>query len=150
MEYRPWTWKAPESSSEMKRTITRQDAFERVRGHAVFSRDASLPGMLYAKILLSPYAHARIKRIDTSEAKTLVGVRDILTYDDPDIAFDNESGPIFEMSRNLHCLRQVGARLPHNSGQSSQSPRYNLSRGVLASLEDSKTRRHEGVSEFGF
>jgi CO/xanthine dehydrogenase Mo-binding subunit len=89
----------------MKRTIT-------LRTH---SRDVSLPRMLYAKILLSPHAHARIKHIDASRAKSIVEVRDILTYDDSDIAFDNESGPIFEMSRNSQCDRQVGARLPHNS-----------------------------------
>ena len=78
VEYRPWTWKIPETGKDMSRTITRQDAFERVSGQAVFTRDVNLPGMLYAKILLSPYAHARIKSIDTSKAEALVGVRDIL------------------------------------------------------------------------
>ncbi len=68
MEYRPWTWKVPEGSLEMQRTISRQDAFERVSGQAVFTRDVILPGMLYAKILLSPYAHARIVRMDTRKA----------------------------------------------------------------------------------
>src|SRR5512136_2019795 len=88
----------------MSRTITRQDAFERVSGQAVFTRDVNLPGMLYAKILLSPYAHAKIARIDTSKAQALTGVRDILKYDDPDIEFDNESGPYFEVSRNYNIL----------------------------------------------
>ena len=68
VEYRPWTWKVPETSKDMSRTINRQDAFERVSGQAVFTRDVNLPGMLCAKILLSPYAHARIKSIDTSQA----------------------------------------------------------------------------------
>ena len=75
----------------MSRTINRQDAFERVSGQAVFARDVDLPGMLYAKILLSPYAHARIKSIDSSQAQALMGVRDILRYDDPDIEFDNKT-----------------------------------------------------------
>ncbi|MBP1624866.1 MAG: aldehyde oxidase and xanthine dehydrogenase molybdopterin binding protein [Acidobacteria bacterium] len=104
VDYRPWTWKAPENSSDMSRAITRQDGFERVSGQAVFTRDVNLPGMLYAKILMSPYAHARIARIDISEAAALVGVRDILKYDDPDIAFDNENGPYFEVSRNYNIL----------------------------------------------
>ena len=104
MDYRPWTWKVPENSSDMSRKITRQDAFERVSGQAVFTRDVVLPGMLYAKILLSPYAHARIKSIDTSEAAALFGVRDILKYDDPDIEFDNETLPGFEVSRNYNLL----------------------------------------------
>ena len=44
--------------------------------------------MLYAKILTSPYAHAKIVSMDTSQAEALVGVRDILKFDDPDIAKD--------------------------------------------------------------
>ncbi|MDM7998103.1 MAG: molybdopterin-dependent oxidoreductase [Acidobacteriota bacterium] len=104
MEYRPWTWKVPEGSLEMQRTISRQDAFERVSGQAVFTRDVILPGMLYAKILLSPYAHARIVRMDTRKAEALMGVRDILKYDDPDIECDNETLPGFEVSRNYNLL----------------------------------------------
>jgi CO/xanthine dehydrogenase Mo-binding subunit len=88
----------------MSRTITRQDALERVSGQAMFTRDVDLPGMLYAKILLSPYAHARIASIDTSKAEALVGVRDILKYDDPDIEFDNGNYPGFEVSRNYNIL----------------------------------------------
>ena len=85
MDYRPWTWKFPENRPDLSRTIIRQDAFERVRGQAVFTRDVQPPGMLYAKILPSPYASARIKIIDTGKAAALIGVRDILRYDDPDI-----------------------------------------------------------------
>jgi hypothetical protein len=50
------------------------------------------------------YAHARIKSIDASQAEALVGVRDILRYDDPDIEFDNETLPGFEASRNYNLL----------------------------------------------
>ena len=82
MEYRPWTWPIPENSKEMKKDLPRQDAYERVSGQAVFTRDVILPGMLYGKILLSPYAHARISSIDTSKAEALVGVRDILKFFD--------------------------------------------------------------------
>jgi CO/xanthine dehydrogenase Mo-binding subunit len=88
----------------MTRTINRQDAFERVSGQAVFTRDVNLPGMLYAKILMSPYAHARIKSVDTSRAEALMGVRDILRYDDPEIEFDNETLPGFEASANYNLL----------------------------------------------
>lgn len=108
MEYRPWTWKVPENSGALQRDLTRQDAFERVSGQAVFTRDIYLPGMLYAKILLSPYAHARIVSMDTSEAEALVGVRDILKYDDPDIAYENGIHPGFEVSRNYNLLTLPG------------------------------------------
>ncbi|MBN2242224.1 MAG: molybdopterin-dependent oxidoreductase [Acidobacteria bacterium] len=104
MQYRPWTWKVPDNSGALQQTLTRQDAYERVSGQAVFTRDVSLPGMLYAKILLSPYAHARIVRVDTSEAEALLGVRDILKFDDPDIAYENGIHPGFEVSRNYNLL----------------------------------------------
>jgi CO/xanthine dehydrogenase Mo-binding subunit len=74
LEYRPWTWKIPENSSDARHSITWQDAFERVGGQAVFTRDVSLAGMLYGKILLSPYASARISSIDVRRAKALPGV----------------------------------------------------------------------------
>jgi len=89
---RPWTWKVPEASESVKREMKRHDAFDRVSGQAVYTRDVRLPGMLYAKILTSPYAHAAITKMDTTEAASMVGVRDILKYDDPDIAGDGGAG----------------------------------------------------------
>ena len=59
--YQPWAWKIPESDKSIKHNmIPRQDAYERVSGKAVFTRDVCLSGMLYAKILTSPHAHAKI------------------------------------------------------------------------------------------
>ena len=92
MAEQPWTWKVPESSERIQRTMSRQDAQERVSGQAAYTRDICLPGMLYAKILTSPYAHAKIISMDTSRAEALVGVRDILKFEDPDIAKDMQTG----------------------------------------------------------
>ena len=80
MAEQPWTWKVPESSETIKRTMSRQDAHDKASGQAAYTRDIYLPGMLYAKILTSPYAHAKIVGMDTSEAEALVGVRDILKF----------------------------------------------------------------------
>ncbi len=59
--------------------VPRIDAFEKVTGAAQYTADLRLPGMLYTKLLKSPHAHARILKIDTSEAEKLPGVRAILT-----------------------------------------------------------------------
>jgi CO/xanthine dehydrogenase Mo-binding subunit len=59
--------------------INRRDAIEKVTGKAVYANDISFPDMLYAKILRSPYPHARIKRIDTSKAESLPGVKAVLS-----------------------------------------------------------------------
>jgi len=87
-QYQPWTWSVPEASKNVKRTMTRQDANDRVTGQASFTRDIYLPGMLYAKILTAPYTHAKIVSMDTSKAEALVGVRDILKFSDSDIEAD--------------------------------------------------------------
>ncbi|MDZ4246889.1 MAG: xanthine dehydrogenase family protein molybdopterin-binding subunit, partial [Dehalococcoidia bacterium] len=51
-------------------------------GIAQYTGDISLPGMLYGKILRSPYAHARIKSIDKSRAERLPGVKAVITGKD--------------------------------------------------------------------
>ncbi|MBW2298106.1 MAG: xanthine dehydrogenase family protein molybdopterin-binding subunit [Deltaproteobacteria bacterium] len=68
------------------KSIPRTYETDKVTGRAVYIDDFKLPGMLYGKILYSSYAHARIKRIDTTRAKKLPGVRAVLTgYDIPDV-----------------------------------------------------------------
>jgi CO/xanthine dehydrogenase Mo-binding subunit len=51
----------------------------KVLGRAIYAGDAKLPGMLHAKVLRSPYPHARIVRIDTSAARALPGVKAVLS-----------------------------------------------------------------------
>jgi xanthine dehydrogenase molybdenum-binding subunit len=63
------------------RPTERIDAVERVTGRASYSRDVSLPGMLYARVLRSPHPHARIRAIDTTKAAALPGVKAILTHE---------------------------------------------------------------------
>ena len=57
----------------------KRDGLEIVTGRAVYAADIQLPGMLYGRILHSPHAHARIRRIDTSRARALAGVVDVVT-----------------------------------------------------------------------
>jgi len=53
----------------------RKSARARARGEARYTADVRLPGMLHAAILRSPYAHARVRRIDLSRALAAPGVR---------------------------------------------------------------------------
>ncbi len=57
------------------------DGEKLARGLPAFTDDIELRGMLYAKILTSPHAHARIRRIDASKARVLPGVHAVLTYE---------------------------------------------------------------------
>ena len=53
-----------------------------VTGMGVFVDDVKLPGMLYASFLRSPHAHARIRSIDPSEARSMPGVVAVLIGED--------------------------------------------------------------------
>jgi len=58
------------------------DARKLAQGRPVFTDDVHPEGMLYGTLLASPYAHARIRRIDVSRAKSLPGVHAVLTHQD--------------------------------------------------------------------
>ncbi|MEX2297211.1 MAG: xanthine dehydrogenase family protein molybdopterin-binding subunit [Dongiaceae bacterium] len=60
----------------------RPDGVDKVTGRARFGADMSAPGMLVGLILRSPHAHARIRKIDTSKAEALQGVKAVITRDD--------------------------------------------------------------------
>src|SRR5581483_6545246 len=62
--------------------IPRPDGPEKVSGRTRYVADLNPRGLLHAKLLRSPHAHARITRIDTSRARALPGVRAVLTAAD--------------------------------------------------------------------
>ena len=64
------------------RPETRLDGADKVTGKAVYTVDVELPGMAHGKILRSPYAHARLKRVDALKAEALAGVYAVITRDD--------------------------------------------------------------------
>jgi 4-hydroxybenzoyl-CoA reductase alpha subunit len=64
------------------------DGKVKATGEAKFTVDVQLPGMLYGKILRSPYPHARILHTETEKAKRLKGVRAVITGGDvPKVKF---------------------------------------------------------------
>ena len=63
-------------------SIPRPDGAEKVTGRVQYVGDVKPRGLLHAKLLRSPHAHARIVRIDTSKARALPGVRAVLTGED--------------------------------------------------------------------
>jgi CO/xanthine dehydrogenase Mo-binding subunit len=63
-------------------SIPRPDGPEKVTGRVQYVADIQAKGLLHAKLLRSPHAHAKIVSIDTSAAKALPGVRAVLTAKD--------------------------------------------------------------------
>jgi len=73
------------------------DAIKLVQGKPAFTADIDMRGMLYARVLRSPHAHARIKNIDASRARALKGVAAVLTWQDiPRVVYSTagQSDPI--------------------------------------------------------
>ena len=64
----------------------RPDGVDKVTGRAQYGADLELTGLLHARVLRSPHAHARIRAIDTSKAESLAGVRAIVTAADLPLA----------------------------------------------------------------
>ena len=67
--------------SVVGKSVKRSDTLEKVTGSAVYAGDIALPGMLHGKIKRCEIAHAQIKRIDTSKALALKGVKAVLTHE---------------------------------------------------------------------
>jgi CO/xanthine dehydrogenase Mo-binding subunit len=63
-------------------SVPREDAYKKATAKDQFADDIQFPHMLHSVILHSPYAHARIKNIDTSKAEQLPGVAGVVTYKD--------------------------------------------------------------------
>nr|MCS5662597.1 hypothetical protein [Dehalococcoidia bacterium] len=55
-------------------SIRRRDLFDKVTGRANYAADLDLPNTLHARILRSPHAHAKIKSIDVTRARSFLGV----------------------------------------------------------------------------
>ena len=61
------------------RATRRQDAPDKLTGRTRYAGDVSVAGLLHARLVLSPYAHARILSIDTSAAEAVPGVQAVYT-----------------------------------------------------------------------
>jgi len=93
------------------------DAVKLVQGKPAFTADFEKRGLLHAKVLHSPHAHANIKKIDASKARALEGVSAVLTWQDiPRVVYstagqsDPIPGPLDAFSLD-HKVRFVGDRV---------------------------------------
>src|SRR6188768_3110489 len=92
-----------------KRT-PRPDGADKVTGRAAYAADATMPGMIWGKVLRSPHPHARIKSIDTARAEKLAGVKAVVTAKDI-VDFPIEKGPVMLGIQDMRWMcRNVMAR----------------------------------------
>ncbi len=68
-------WPATDQRSLIGKRLSRVDGPDKVSGRAKYTYDVHRPGMLFGKVVRSPYAHAKIVNIDTSAAEKMAGVK---------------------------------------------------------------------------
>ena len=96
-------------------SVPRVDGAAKVTGNAKYVADLSIPGMIEGKFLRSPYAHARIRSIDTAEAEAMPGVVTVLTSKDlKDIGpyigrGKNKDQPVIALNRVIFAGQPVAA-----------------------------------------
>jgi xanthine dehydrogenase molybdenum-binding subunit len=82
------------------KNYTTPDLVAKVTGRAKYAEDYRAEGMLFAKLLLSPVPHGRVRKIDASAALAMPGVKAILTVDD--------------MPKPADAMTDLGQRIPAN------------------------------------
>ena len=101
--------------SVVGQSVPRVDGAAKVTGNAKYVADLSIPGMIEGKFLRSPYAHARIRSIDTAEAEAMPGVVTVLTSKDlKDIGpyigrGKNKDQPVIALNRVIFAGQPVAA-----------------------------------------
>jgi CO/xanthine dehydrogenase Mo-binding subunit len=76
----------PVAPKPIGEAVPRRDGIDKVTGAGRFTVDLGMPGLAHAKVLRSPYPHARIRSIDTGAARRHPGVITVVTADDlPDV-----------------------------------------------------------------
>ena len=74
------------------RSLPRVEGHEKVTGRARYAYDVRLPGLLYARVLRSPWPHARIRSVSTARAAGVPGVRAVISSTDaPPIEWYDDS-----------------------------------------------------------
>jgi xanthine dehydrogenase YagR molybdenum-binding subunit len=105
----------PEKTSVMNTHVKRLDGPDKVTGRAKYTYDISRPGMIYGKIVRSPYPHARIVSIDLSAAEKAPGVKAALSWKEPGAQVMYQGDPVAAVAadteeRAMDAVRLVRVR----------------------------------------
>ena len=147
----------------------RHDGVDKVIGAAKYGADIQLSGMLHGKVLRSPYAHARIRSIDTSKAEALTGVTAVVTSKDFPIIADRiidlaeTQGNTRLMAEHVmanektlyqgHAVAAVSATSPHIAEQALELIEidYEVLKPVLSldeAMKDDAPLLHENLTTY--
>ncbi len=114
---KPW-----EKTHVIGKKIVRVDAYQRVSGAARYPSDMILPDMLYGAILRCPHPNAHIKKVDTSKAEKMPGVRTVISGNtprmNPDFTYQGQGKTkVFDSHCRFEgdCVAAVAAETPYQA-----------------------------------
>lgn len=105
-----YDWPAADKRSLIGKRISRLDGPAKASGSAKYSYDINRPGLLVAKLLVSPHAHARVKSIDTSAAESLPGVRAVKVVSGPGTELQWQGTEVAVVAADSEELARDGVR----------------------------------------
>jgi CO/xanthine dehydrogenase Mo-binding subunit len=144
----------------------RHDGVDKVTGRAVYGADVQLAGLLHGRVLRSPIAHGRIRKIDASKALALPGVEAVVTRDDfpetGDRVAELGEGAINVRHLSCNCMARekalykgqpvaaVAASTPHIAEEALKLIRIEYEAlppvvDVLAAMKDNAPLLHDGL-----
>ncbi|MBI3463062.1 MAG: xanthine dehydrogenase family protein molybdopterin-binding subunit, partial [Planctomycetes bacterium] len=107
-----FSWPAPEKRQLIGQRISRIDGPDKTTGRAKYSYDINLPGLLHAKVLTSPHAHARVTKFNVEPARKLKGVQAVYLFPEgkvgAEVQWDGQ--PIAAVAADTEELAADGVR----------------------------------------
>src|SRR3954449_1824342 len=104
-----YSW--PEAPALLGTPIKRLDGPDKVTGRARYSYDINRPGMIYGKIVRSPYPHARVVSVDLAAAQKAPGVKAALVYHEPGTQVMYQGDPVAAVAADTEERARDAARL---------------------------------------
>jgi len=149
----PVTGSEPEPWGETNiigKRLPRVDGYDRATGSAVYPSDVILPGMLHGAILGSPHAHARVRRVDASNAASMPGVYAVITKDTPGANPDwpyakNFTGKLFDETLRYEgdAVAAVAADTPYRAADALRAIKVDYE--VLPHVSDYEQALKQGA-----
>jgi xanthine dehydrogenase YagR molybdenum-binding subunit len=104
-----YSW--PEKPALLGTPIKRLDGPDKVTGRARYSYDINRPGMIYGKVVRSPYPHARVVSVDLAAAQKAPGVKAALVYREPGTQVMYQGDPVAAVAADTEEHARDAARL---------------------------------------
>jgi xanthine dehydrogenase YagR molybdenum-binding subunit len=104
-----YSW--PEKPTLLGTAVKRLDGPDKVTGRARYTYDINRPGMIYGKMVRSPFPHARVVSVDLSPAEKAPGVKAVIAWKEPGAQVMYQGDPVAAVAADTEERARDAARL---------------------------------------